>query len=100
MVFTSEKGYYRDGCVELTKQPEGIQEAEVIVTFLSKNGETQHERAKDADEMVGQMKEGLPFAGKVYSFRSESPSSGQRLLKIKSLYCTQKTFMPGQLWKV
>lgn len=71
MVFTSVKGYYRDGCVELTEQPEGIQEAEVIVTFLSKNGETQHERAKAVDEMVDQMKEGFPFAGKGYSKRVE-----------------------------
>lgn len=72
MALTTVRGYYRNGRIELEELPEGIQEAEVFVTFLTKSdGVSQTQREQAIERMLQQMREGFPLGGKGYTRREE-----------------------------
>jgi hypothetical protein len=77
MALLAVEGFYKDGKIELTEQPTGIQEAPVMVVFLSGNGQRTSE-PEDADSRevrrqraFAQMREGLDLGGPPYPKREE-----------------------------
>lgn len=71
MALTTVRGYYRNGQIELTECPEGVQEAEVLVIFMESARGTESERAQALERLLQQMREGFPFGGKGYTHREE-----------------------------
>jgi len=69
-VLNAVEGIYRDGEVELLEQPEGVQVAKVIVTFLpaAPSGLAREEaRAR----MLSRMRTGISLGGPPYPNREE-----------------------------
>ncbi|MCS7065739.1 MAG: hypothetical protein NZL85_05625 [Fimbriimonadales bacterium] len=72
MALTAVRGYYRNGRIELEELPEGIQEAEVIVTFLREVPSlSKEERERLIQRFLQQMEQGFPLGGKGYTNREE-----------------------------
>jgi hypothetical protein len=71
------EGIYRDGEVELLERPEGLQEARVIVTFLSLTSAEQSQ-TEARDRMLSRMRAGVPLGGPPYPTRSEIYDRGRK----------------------
>jgi hypothetical protein len=77
MAHLAVKGFFKDGKVELTEQPAGIQEAPVMVVFLTGNGQTAAEtddaetREARRQRAFAQMREGIDLGGPPYPTREE-----------------------------
>ncbi len=71
MALTAVRGYYRNGQIELEERPEAIQEAEVIVTFLTPDDEEAKRREILRQRFLQRMEQGYPLGGKGYTHREE-----------------------------
>jgi hypothetical protein len=64
------EGIYREGHVELSERPEGIEEAKVLVTFLPQSQAGSERRALQ-ERAFARMRQGLPLGGSPYPKREE-----------------------------
>lgn len=71
MAITTVRGYYRNGQIELNERPEAIQEAEVIVTFLTPDDEGAQRREALRQRFLQRIEQGYPLGGKGYTHREE-----------------------------
>jgi hypothetical protein len=71
------EGIYRNGEVELSERPEGLQEARVIVTFLSLTS-PEPSQAEARERMLSRMRTGIPLGGPPYPTRSEIYDRGRK----------------------
>lgn len=66
---TTIKGIYRNGRVELLQQPEGVDQAEVVVTFPDQPTESHEDRRRSALKWLRQT--GWNLGGSPYPTRDE-----------------------------
>jgi len=88
MSLTTVEGVYRDGEVQLSERPSGIDEASVLVVFLPANGAGSQPIAAEARTAVGReaarqrafarMRAGVPLGGPPYPTREELHDRGRR----------------------
>lgn len=71
MLLTAVRGVYRNGTIELEELPEGIREAEVVVTFLTDLSIDPSQRERLRQRFFERMKRGYPIGGKGYTNREE-----------------------------
>ncbi len=72
MAMLTVRGYYRDGQIVLEELPEGVLQAEVLVTFLQSEPQiSKEEREKLIERFFQRMEEGFPLGGKGYTNREE-----------------------------
>lgn len=71
MALTAVRGYYRNGHIELEEHPESIQEAEVVVTFLTPGESSAVQREQLRQRFFQRMEQGYPLGGKGYTQREE-----------------------------
>ncbi|GBC91673.1 hypothetical protein HRbin15_00127 [bacterium HR15] len=72
MALITVRGYYRNGQIELEELPDGIQEAEVFVTFLRFVPPlSKEERERLIQRFFERMEQGFPLGGKGYVNREE-----------------------------
>ena len=64
-------GRYRHGNIELFERPEGIDEAEVIVTFLHAGRDDDAERLEALNRLIEIMSKGHDLGGAPYPTRDE-----------------------------
>ena len=76
-VLTAVEGIYKDGEVELLEQPEGLQEARVIVTFLPLTP-AGPSREEARNRMLNRMRAGIPLGGPPYPRREEIYERGHQ----------------------
>jgi hypothetical protein len=65
------EGIYRDGKVELSEVPDGVQEARVRVVFLPDEEQQRKARREAGKRLIARLKEGIPFGGSPYPKREE-----------------------------
>jgi len=74
MALVTVEGTYRDGKVELAEQPEGLEGARVIVTFLDTNGASAgsgDSREAVKQRVIARMRHGINLGGPPYPTREE-----------------------------
>lgn len=71
MSLTTVRGVYRNGTVELEEAPEGVHEADVLVTFLTERVVDPVQRERLRQQFFERMKRGYPIGGKGYTNREE-----------------------------
>lgn len=64
------EGIYREGHVELSERPEGIEEAKVLVTFLPQS-QAASDRQALRERAFARMRQGLPLGGSPYPKRED-----------------------------
>lgn len=69
-MLTTVEGIYREGRVELTEKPQGVEEAKVLVTFLPDNT-AGTDRESLRQRAFARMEAGLPLGGAPYPRREE-----------------------------
>lgn len=72
MALIAIRGYYRGGQIVLEETPHGVDEAEVVVTFLNApNGQDEQARLQAVQRMLALMERGFNLGGKGYTKREE-----------------------------
>lgn len=72
MALITVRGYYRGGQIVLEELPQHVDEAEVVVTFLTApNGQDEEARLKAVQRMLAIMERGFQLGGKGYTKREE-----------------------------
>lgn len=75
MALLTLEGVYEDGRVALAEQPEGVERARVVVTFLPPEGEgdtqtndeAEQSRREAISQLMADMKRGLDFGGEKFN---------------------------------
>ena len=98
---TTVQGVYRQGRVELSRQPAGIEESNVLVVFLPESAPAQDEsRQGIIQRILARAAQGLNLGGGPYPKREElsgasSPGSVTSW-SIRTCSCSPRSPRPGQ----